>query len=69
MDRHLFRFLERAGLGKLSYQDGQTVLHLTADKMGLKRADLDHSIWRYMSGVGTREAEDLSCDADKIGEG
>lgn len=50
MDLHLFRFLEGAGLGKLSYERAKEVIHQTADSMGWKRADLDHSIWRYMSG-------------------
>lgn len=50
IDRHLLRFLERAGLGKLNYERGKEVVHRTADLMGWRRADLDHSIWRYMSG-------------------
>jgi endonuclease III-like uncharacterized protein len=50
MDRHLLGFLERAGLGKLNYERGKEVIHRTADLMGWKRAHLDHSIWRYMSG-------------------
>lgn len=49
MDRHLLAFLERAGLGRLSYERGQEVIYRTADLMGLNRAHLDHSIWRYMT--------------------
>jgi hypothetical protein len=51
MDRHLFAFLERAGIEVgHNYERGQEVFHRTADLMGLDRAHLDHSIWRYMSG-------------------
>jgi hypothetical protein len=49
MDRHLLAFAERAGLGKLNYERGQEVVHLTADLMRVNRAHLDHSIWFYMS--------------------
>lgn len=56
MDRHLFKFLELAGIGKLNYERdyerGQEVVHNAADLMKLNRAHLDHSIWRYMSGSG-----------------
>jgi len=50
MDRHLFGFLELAGLGQVAYWEGQDLVHKTADLMQLDRAHLDHSIWRYMSG-------------------
>jgi hypothetical protein len=50
MDRHMFEFLQRAGLGKLNYARGKDAIHRAADLMKLNRAHLDHSIWRYMSG-------------------
>jgi thermostable 8-oxoguanine DNA glycosylase len=51
MDRHLFGFLKRAGIKVNSdYARGQEIVHRTADLMGVDRAHLDHSIWRYMSG-------------------
>jgi hypothetical protein len=54
MNRHLFRFLERAGIEVNSdYERGQEIVHQTADLMGVDRAYLDHSIWRYMSGDKT----------------
>jgi len=55
-----FAFLELAGFGRLSYRAGQDIVHTTADLMGLDRAHLDHSIWRYMSG-GEASAADLMC--------
>jgi hypothetical protein len=36
------------GLGKLSYGRGQEIVHQTADLMGMDRAHMDHSIWRYI---------------------
>ena len=50
MDRHLFKFLELAGVGKVNYERGQEIIHQAADLMKLNWAHLDHSIWRYMSG-------------------
>jgi hypothetical protein len=50
IDRHLLGFLKCAGLGKLNYQRGKDIIHRAADLLGWKRAELDHSIWRYMSG-------------------
>jgi hypothetical protein len=63
MDRHLFGFLERAGLGKLSYGRGQEIVHQTANLMGMDRAHMDHSIWRYMSGgkKAVRDVEPGEC--------
>jgi hypothetical protein len=50
MDRHLFAFLERAGIEVgHNYERGQEIIHSAADLMELNRAHLDHSIWRYMS--------------------
>jgi hypothetical protein len=50
MDRHLFGFLQEAGLTKSNYPLGQDIVHGAADLLSLDRACLDHSIWRYMSG-------------------
>ena len=53
MDRHLFNFLELAGVAEFNnYERGQEIIHQAADLMKLDRAHLDHSIWRYMSGGG-----------------
>ncbi|MCW3476268.1 hypothetical protein [Limobrevibacterium gyesilva] len=50
MDRHLLGFLECAGIGKFNYARSQEIVHRAADLLGLDRAHLDHSIWRYMKG-------------------
>jgi hypothetical protein len=48
IDIRLRRFLELAGLGKLTDERAQDIIDRTADLMGWDRAHLDHSIWRYM---------------------
>jgi hypothetical protein len=62
MDRHLFGFLERAGIGKLNYERSQEIVHRTADLMKLDRALLDHSIWLYMSGGKAASLMGGPCD-------
>jgi hypothetical protein len=61
VDRHLLVFLERAGFGKLNYERARELVHQTADLMGLNRAHLDHSIWRYMSGDKTAVTDGSPC--------
>ena len=53
IDRHMLNFIDRAGLGRLNYERAKEFVHQTADLMKLKRENLDHSIWRYMSGDET----------------
>jgi hypothetical protein len=53
IDRHMLNFIDRAGLGKMNYEQAKELIHQTADLMKLDRANLDHSIWRYMSGDET----------------
>jgi hypothetical protein len=53
IDRHLLNFIDRAGLGKLNYERAKELIHQTADLMEMNRENLDHSIWRYMSGDET----------------
>lgn len=59
IDRHLLGFIERAGLGRLTYGRAQELVYQTADLMNVNRAHLDHSIWRYMSGDETGLEERL----------
>ncbi len=52
VNRHLRGFLARAGLDRNpNYERAQELVLQAADLMGLNRAHLDHSIWRYMSRV------------------
>jgi len=49
VDRYVYRLLEEAGLGTLSYADAREILNLAADSLGVERARFDHSIWKHMS--------------------
>jgi hypothetical protein len=51
-DVHLLRLLSLAGVPSLSYEEAREIVCCTADRMGVPRATLDHSIWRYMSRLG-----------------
>ncbi len=49
IDVHLMNFLKKAGIYPGSYREAQEIIHETTDLMGLNRATIDHSIWKYMS--------------------
>jgi len=49
VDRHLFRFLEQAGVSKDNYMKAWNVISETSALLGIEPVLLDHSIWRYMS--------------------
>ena len=49
MDRHLFGFLDLAGVTAVGYRGAQTTINAAADLLGMNRAHFDHSIWQYMS--------------------
>lgn len=49
-DRHLFNFLNKAGVGvNDNFDDAQQIINRAADLMGVNRDHLDHSIWKYES--------------------
>lgn len=49
-DRHLFNFLNKAGVGvNDNFDDAQQIINRTADLMDVNRDHLDHSIWKYES--------------------
>jgi hypothetical protein len=51
VDRHLIEFLNKAGIeiGLNEYFEAREIIIKSADKMGVDRLLLDHSIWSYMS--------------------
>jgi hypothetical protein len=53
VDRHMYAFLEEAGVQVRSYSEARALVNAVADEMGVHRAVLDHSIWRYMSSKQT----------------
>ncbi|MCX6640255.1 MAG: hypothetical protein NTW14_07195 [bacterium] len=54
VDTHVNRLFEEAKINAVDYYKKREILDLAADKMGLPRAILDHSIWKYMSNRGKR---------------
>ena len=49
IDMHLTRFLEQAGVRVTSYEQAREVISGAAAELGVPAAQLDHSIWTYMS--------------------
>ena len=52
IDVHLMRFLDDAGVRAGSYEEAREAIADAADEMGVSAAQLDHSIWTYMSKAG-----------------
>jgi endonuclease III-like uncharacterized protein len=59
-DRHVFKFLEEAGVATKDYHEAREILHLAADARGVGRTLFDHSIWRYMSKRERRLSQPLN---------
>ncbi len=53
VDTHVFKLLHAANLSTLDYAQAQRLVTDAADEMGVLRATLDFSIWRYMSTSAT----------------
>jgi len=49
IDRHLFKFLEMAGVIVKSYEEASFVYSEAAEKLNIKPYELDKKIWSYMS--------------------
>ena len=49
VDRHLFRFLEVAGLECGDYGEAKKMIGQAADLLGVSKDAFDASIWKYMS--------------------
>jgi hypothetical protein len=53
IDRRLLDFLKQAGIKVSGYDEAKAVINLTADILGVQRAYLDHSIWKYIGKRGS----------------
>jgi endonuclease III-like uncharacterized protein len=49
VDRHLSKFLNRAGISPSNYSEAKEIINKAAEQMGIDKSVLDHSIWKYMS--------------------
>ena len=55
VDRHLYAFLEAAGVATRDYAKAQALLNAAADRLGVAPRLLDHSIWRDGAASGARK--------------
>lgn len=51
IDRHLFKFLELAGIFNCSYQEASQIYCKTAELMDMSKFEMDRKIWKYMSNA------------------
>lgn len=49
VDRHIFSFVEKAGIESKNYDDVKLIVEYAADLMNISRRTIDNSIWSYMS--------------------
>lgn len=49
IDRHLFKFLELAGIFVKTYEEANSIYCKAAEKLNIQQYDLDKKIWMYMS--------------------
>lgn len=49
VDRHIFSFLEKAGIDPVDYAHSKSVVEYAADIMNISRRSIDYSIWTYMA--------------------
>lgn len=51
VDRHIFSFVEKAGIDSKDYTFVKRVVEYAADIMDIPRRTIDYSIWSYMSNL------------------
>ncbi len=69
VDRHLALFLKQAGVAADPYTERKTIIDAAAGVLGVDRAVLDYSIWRYMvdrSGRGSGHAAEVMGDDEGV---
>lgn len=49
IDRHLFKFLEMAGIINCSYKEANQIYSKAAELMDISKYELDKKIWKYMA--------------------
>jgi len=52
IDRHLFKFLELAGVIVKTYKEANSIYCKAAEKLNINQYELDKKIWLYMSKAG-----------------
>lgn len=49
IDRHLFGFLELAGISNRSYNDANLIYSKASELLGMSKYEMDRGVWLYMS--------------------
>jgi len=49
IDRHLFAFLELAGIVNRTYEEAHAIYSRTSEMLGISNYELDRQVWLYMS--------------------
>jgi len=49
IDRHLFVFLELAGIFRCSYQDASLIYSKVSELLNISQYELDRKVWLYMA--------------------
>lgn len=55
VDRHIYSFIEQAGLSIVDYKTTKRVVEFAADILEVSRSAMDYSIWLYMSTNRNRQ--------------
>lgn len=56
VDRHIFSFLEKAGIEARDYHFSKGIVEFAADIMNVSRRSIDYSIWTYMAYTEKKES-------------
>jgi hypothetical protein len=57
VDRHIYSFLEKAGIKTKDYDFSKGIVEFAADIMNVSRRSIDYSIWSYMAYSEKKESE------------
>lgn len=55
VDRHIYTFVEQAGLSVIDYRTTKKVVEFAADILEVSRSAMDYRIWLYMSNKTNRQ--------------
>ena len=58
VDRHIYSFVEQAGLPMVDYKSTKKIVEFAADLLKVSRASIDDSIWAYMSSKSLANKRD-----------
>ncbi len=57
VDRHIYSFVELAGLSVSDYKSTKKIVEFAADLLEVSRSSIDYSIWTYMSSKNNKSKD------------